>query len=94
MTSPRTRNQYAAEDGKDVPTAGYPPREYCTHCLNTNSGVCGKVSFVHLIPIAPTADDIANLYLLSPLSVHKITYFIFTKSDKFAQLRQLRRWTW
>ena len=98
MTSPRTRNQFAAEDGKDVPTAGYPPREYCTHCLNTNSGVCGKVSFVHLMPIALTADDIAwilqtYIYFSFPLCSSNYVFY-FQKSDKFAQLRQLRRWTW
>ena len=45
MTTPRTRNEFAAQEGVDGGgTAGLPPREYCTHCLNTNTGVCGSVS--------------------------------------------------
>lgn len=43
MTSPRARNEVAATDGLDSgKQAGFPPKEYCSHCLNENSGVCGK----------------------------------------------------
>jgi len=41
MTSPRSRNWVAWEDGVDGSVAGSRAREYCTHCLNTNNGVCG-----------------------------------------------------
>jgi len=48
MTSPRSRNWYASEDGVDgwdtVQSPGVPPKENCPHCLNGNEGVCGKVS--------------------------------------------------
>jgi hypothetical protein len=43
MLTPRTRNEFAAQEGVDgVPTAELPSKEYCSHCLNTNNGVCGK----------------------------------------------------
>lgn len=43
MLTPRTRNEFAAQEGVNgVPTAGLPSKEYCSHCLNTNNGVCGK----------------------------------------------------
>uniref|UniRef100_A0A7S4M6J5 Chitin-binding type-4 domain-containing protein n=1 Tax=Odontella aurita TaxID=265563 RepID=A0A7S4M6J5_9STRA len=49
MTSPRSRNWVAAEDGvngwgDDSARAGVPPKESCPHCLNNNLGVCGKVA--------------------------------------------------
>jgi len=43
MSTPRTRNQFAAEEGLDGgSTAGLPDKEYCSHCLNSNNKVCGK----------------------------------------------------
>lgn len=48
MTSPRSRNWFAAEEGLGGygggGQAGIPPQESCPHCLNANEGVCGKVS--------------------------------------------------
>lgn len=48
--SPRSRNFYAHDviSGENAcqGQAGCPPGEYCQHCLNTNTGVCGK-STVH-----------------------------------------------
>jgi len=44
MTSPRSRNWVAYEDGSDSSgAAGVPPKEYCYHCLNTKAAndVCG-----------------------------------------------------
>jgi len=42
MTSPRSRNEFAAQQGVEgVRAPGLPPKEYCSHCLNTNRGVCG-----------------------------------------------------
>ena len=43
LTSPRSRNWYAAEDGGSGP--GVPPIDYCPHCLNVNNGVCGYTSY-------------------------------------------------
>ena len=37
-----SRNWVAHEDGVESQAAGVRPREYCHHCLNTNTGVCGK----------------------------------------------------
>jgi len=43
MSTPRTRNQFAAEEGLDGgSTAGLPDKEFCSHCLNSNNKVCGK----------------------------------------------------
>ena len=73
MTTPRTRNEFAAQEGVDGGgTAGLPPREYCTHCLNTNTGVCGSVSHFDVklyflrLPIAfiLLCDDSIELYSL------------------------------
>jgi len=48
MTSPRSLNWYAAEEGLGGygggGQVGVPPQESCPHCLNANEGVCGKVS--------------------------------------------------
>lgn len=48
MTSPRSRNWFAHEDGVtsgiDNAQTGIPPKENCQHCLNSNEGVCGKVA--------------------------------------------------
>ena len=41
MTTPRSLNWFAAEDGANGATAGVPPTEYCPHCLNNNNGNCG-----------------------------------------------------
>lgn len=42
VTSPRSRPYFAYEEGVDWgQQAGKPPREYCSHCLNGNRGVCG-----------------------------------------------------
>jgi hypothetical protein len=47
LSSPRSRNWMAAEDGVNAPTAGLPNREYCPHCLNVNpsDGICGRSSY-------------------------------------------------
>lgn len=43
LTSPRSRNWRAHQEGVDFGSQpGIPTREYCAHCLNTNSGVCGQ----------------------------------------------------
>lgn len=43
LSSPRSRNWYAHLDGVSYGSvSGFPPAEYCPHCLNTNAGVCGK----------------------------------------------------
>jgi len=45
LISPRSRNWFAWEEGVDGGgVAGLPPKEFCTHCLNTNNGVCGKTT--------------------------------------------------
>jgi hypothetical protein len=41
VTSPRSRNWFAHEEGANVPQLGLPAAEYCFHCLNANTGVCG-----------------------------------------------------
>lgn len=41
LTSPRSRNFQANEDGIEGVQSGVPKREYCPHCLNKNAGVCG-----------------------------------------------------
>ena len=43
MFQPSSRNYYSNINGKDYGSeSGVPiPREYCYHCLNTNTGVCG-----------------------------------------------------
>jgi hypothetical protein len=43
MFQPSSRNYYSNINGKDYGLeSGVPiPREYCYHCLNTNTGVCG-----------------------------------------------------
>jgi hypothetical protein len=41
VSSPRSRNWIAHEDGIEGVQAGAPRREYCQHCVNRNSGVCG-----------------------------------------------------
>ena len=42
LTSPRSRNWYSNMEGLDWGTSdGSPSREYCSHCLNLNHGVCG-----------------------------------------------------
>jgi len=41
VASPRSRNWVAYEDGIEGEQAGVPRREYCSHCLNRNSGACG-----------------------------------------------------
>jgi len=45
LTSPRSRNYEASEDGSWVQTSpGIPPRETCPHCLNTKASneICGR----------------------------------------------------
>eukprot|EP00549_Striatella_unipunctata_P011843 CAMPEP_0118716170 /NCGR_PEP_ID=MMETSP0800-20121206/27336_1 /TAXON_ID=210618 ORGANISM="Striatella unipunctata, Strain CCMP2910" /NCGR_SAMPLE_ID=MMETSP0800 /ASSEMBLY_ACC=CAM_ASM_000638 /LENGTH=434 /DNA_ID=CAMNT_0006622529 /DNA_START=157 /DNA_END=1461 /DNA_ORIENTATION=+ len=43
MYTPRSRNWVANQDGVNGgSSADLPKREYCHHCLNTNTGVCGK----------------------------------------------------
>ncbi|KAL7551272.1 hypothetical protein ACHAWF_014457, partial [Thalassiosira exigua] len=49
MLTPRSRNWYAYEVGRDDPTNspdGIPPREYCSHCLNSKlaTETCGRGS--------------------------------------------------
>jgi len=44
LTSPRSRNWYAHMEGTDAAKAGVPLAEYCQHCLNLNSGICGNSS--------------------------------------------------
>ena len=49
LLSPRSRNRYAYEVGRDDTTnspGGIPPREYCSHCLNMKlaSETCGRGS--------------------------------------------------
>jgi hypothetical protein len=42
MFQPSSRNYYAYVNGKDYGLeSGVPSREYCYHCLNTNTGICG-----------------------------------------------------
>ena len=42
ISSPRSRNWYAHEEGASFGAVdGKPLKEYCPHCLNINSGVCG-----------------------------------------------------
>lgn len=47
LTSPRSRNWLAAEDGVNSATPGKPPKDYCPHCLNVNTanGLCGHTSY-------------------------------------------------
>eukprot|EP00521_Asterionellopsis_glacialis_P003008 CAMPEP_0195261998 /NCGR_PEP_ID=MMETSP0706-20130129/9495_1 /TAXON_ID=33640 /ORGANISM="Asterionellopsis glacialis, Strain CCMP134" /LENGTH=1208 /DNA_ID=CAMNT_0040315999 /DNA_START=57 /DNA_END=3683 /DNA_ORIENTATION=+ len=57
LTSPRSRNWYAAEEGMDglsPDKTGVPKKEFCPHCLNTNEGVCG---------ISPSANGSYDDYL-------------------------------
>jgi hypothetical protein len=44
LITPRSRNWYANQEGTSDPAgmAGVPPKENCPHCLNGNTGVCGK----------------------------------------------------
>lgn len=45
LQSPRSRNFYAHDiisTNECSGSAGCPPAEYCEHCLNGNTGVCGK----------------------------------------------------
>jgi len=45
LKTPRSRNFYARDiisTGECSGNAGCPPGEYCSHCLNTNTGVCGQ----------------------------------------------------
>ncbi len=42
LVSPRSRNEVANAEGTTGAKQGVPPKEYCWHCLNRNSGVCGK----------------------------------------------------
>ncbi|KAL7541081.1 hypothetical protein ACHAXR_010610 [Thalassiosira sp. AJA248-18] len=45
LTSPRSRNYYAHDiltSGECTGQSGCPPGEYCHHCLNANTGVCGE----------------------------------------------------
>lgn len=42
VTSPRSRQWVAYEDGIEGSQANKPPREYCYQCANRNSGVCGN----------------------------------------------------
>lgn len=49
LLTPRSRNWYAYEVGRDDPTnapPGVPPREYCSHCLNQKlaAETCGRGS--------------------------------------------------
>jgi hypothetical protein len=41
ITSPRSRNWLAHGEGTEGVTPGVPKAEYCQHCLNQNTGVCG-----------------------------------------------------
>ena len=55
MFQPSSRNYYSNINGKDYGSeSGVPiPREYCYHCLNTNTGVCGTyhVIFYNLFQV-------------------------------------------
>lgn len=42
LVSPRSRNQVARENGTTGARPGVPVKEYCSHCLNLNNGICGK----------------------------------------------------
>jgi len=41
LSSPRSRNFYAAQDGTDEGKVGVPKKDYCPHCLNVNYAACG-----------------------------------------------------